>query len=461
MNPSVELNSETARIRAALVNSGSYSFQAADQKLASLRLSVSVGKDAALTPAGQAAFLTAVLTGARCFGEVSVEGALELPLLFPLPIPAKTLTEAANYFGAQKRGTAISSRTIFIGPGDNSSAEWAVMALWNGWLASVAPANSKALLGRGDCAVAGIAAGALAVGQAFLAEQGDLRAGRTVQRLSLWSPEAAEHSVQLPGPPLKELYLPASLWLVGLGNLGQAYLWSLSLLPFLEPQKLLLFLQDDQRVERENWGTSVLVKRGCYGQLKTRIAEDWATGRGFQVRRIDRRLDTQLTRSGTEPSLALAGLDSMPARRLLGGRGFEYVIDAGLGATVADYRKFRLNVFDRNGDPAAHFRGVEDQTKKIVEGLLQMPAYQQLSVARGDGGCGAAMLAETSVAVPFVSAFVGALAITQAVRLASGQAHHLVVTGEVGDLRNVRAALGMAAERPSLTTMPTAQRSAS
>ena len=213
------------------------------------------------------------------------------------------------------------------------------------------------LPGRSDCALAGVAAGALAVGQAFQAEQGDVRAGRTAQSISLWLPDHPGQQGPLdPGPDLESVYLPASLWFVGLGNLGQAFLWSLTLLPYPKPEEVFLFFQDDERVGKENWGTSVLVKRGRYGALKTRIAEDWAMLRGFEVRRIDRRLDANLFRNPTEPSIALAGLDRMPARRLMGGRGFEYVIDAGLGATVADYRKFRLNVFDSECESQQSFR---------------------------------------------------------------------------------------------------------
>ncbi len=150
---------------------------------------------------------------------------------------------------------------------------------------------------------------------------------------------------------------------------------------------------------------------------------------GFRVRRIDRRLDANLFRNQTEPGLALAGLDRMPARRLLGGRGFEYIIDAGLGATVAHYRKFRLNVFDSNTRPSNHFADVEDKTVQVMQDLLQLPAYTQLAESRGDGGCGAATLAGTSVAVPFVSAFVGALSVAQAIRIASGEAHYIGITG--------------------------------
>jgi hypothetical protein len=294
---SIEIDSERARLRAIFVNSGQHSFAEAEEKLAAAALSLAIGDDAARTPAGQAAFLTAAVTGARCFGQVTFHGAVEEPLLFPLPVPAKTLAEAALFFGARATDASPAARRILIGSGLEACAGWAVRAVWNGWTAGVAPAKIPAPSGRGDCALAGVAAGALAVGQAFLAEQGDLRAGRTAQSVSLWLPDTGEQAALHPGPALSELQLPASLWLVGLGNLGQAFLWSLTLLPYPKPEDVLLFFQDDQTIGKENWGTSVLVERGCYGLLKTRLAEDWALRRGFQVRRVDRRLDAQLFRS--------------------------------------------------------------------------------------------------------------------------------------------------------------------
>ena len=69
----IEIDSETSRIRATLVNSGRHTFSEAEQKLAASRLSLILGDEAAGTPAGQAAFLAAALTG---FGEVTVHGRL-------------------------------------------------------------------------------------------------------------------------------------------------------------------------------------------------------------------------------------------------------------------------------------------------------------------------------------------------------------------------------------------------
>jgi len=448
MVATVKIDSERSRIRAALVNSGRYSFEEADERLATSKLPLFLDGEAATTAAGQAAFLTAVVTGSRCFGEVCVRGALDRPLIIPVPLNASTIGEAAGILGAQFCSCRFPNRAIWIGDGDAHCDGWSVQASWDGWTVAVGPTGQCPAVGRIDCALAGIASGALAVGQAFLAEQGDPRAGKTVQRFSLWSSHLSKDGVSDPGPEV--FYLPEAFWLVGLGNLGQAYLWTLCVLPFHDPNRVQLLLQDDDLIEKENWGTSILVERGRYGILKTRIAEEWADRRGFCARRIDRRLDEHLRRGDREPAIALAGLDSMPARRLLGLPGFSYIIDAGLGATAADYQKFRINVFDKGRDPAQHFAGVEDDRVSAVEELMRLRAYKEFALSQNDGGCGAAMLAERSVAVPFVSAFVGAVVITQAIRIASGEAPNVVLTGDLGDLRTVRATLGKPAVRAGI-----------
>lgn len=451
----MKVDTERSRIRAALVNSGRYSFKEADQKLAASKLSLFLGDQTAATPAGQAALLTATVTAARCFGEVSVHGQLDLPLVIPVPLGVRTVAEAVTALGARRTDTPLPGRRVFIGPASESVETWSVQAHWNGWNAGIAPAHERTRIGRSDCVLAGIAAGALAVGQAFLAEQGDPRAGRTTQSLSLWSPELGRGTDD-PGP--ETFYLPLELWLIGLGNLGQSYLWAIAMLQYPSPGSVLLFLQDDDLVQEENWGTSILVERGRYDVLKTRVAEEWAERRGFRVRRIDRRLDEYLRCSDREPALALAGLDRMAPRRLLGRPGFEYVVDAGLGATATDYQKFRINVFDRMSDPAIHFAGSEDETERVVKELLELPAYQELALRDGDGGCGAAMLAERSVAVPFVSAFVGALAVTQVIRISCGESHHTSSTGNVGDMRSVRATVGHRPERVNLASISVGSR---
>lgn len=435
MASEIEIDSERSRIRNALVNTGRCaSFAEADERLASSNIHIHMSPLAAMSPAGQSALLTAVVTAVRCFGNVTVDGALDPELVVPIPLKARSLEAAIVALGARSSPADGNTRTLHVGPAEDVTG-WSVQAHWDGWLAGVAPGNARVALGRGDCALAGIAAGAIAVGQAFLAEQGDVRAGRSFQGLSLWEPGGAPNN---PGPAIVSCSFPLELWLIGLGNLGQAYLWSLSALPFRRTHDVLLFLQDDDIVKKGNWGTSILAERRHYGALKTRVVEEWAERRGFHVRRLDRRLDEHLRRKDHEPLLAISGLDRMPPRRLLGRPGFEYIVDAGLGARAANYRSLRVNCFGPEGDPAVHFAGVEDPTDDDIAALRQLPAYQQIETMPGCGSCGAATLAGQPVVVPFVSALAGAVAIAQAVRLASGDGFGSSLTADVGDLRTLR-----------------------
>ena len=238
----MNINSETSRIRAALVNCGRYSFAEAEQKLENLRLAICIGDEAADTVAGQAAALTAVLTASRCFlGGVTLSGAVDRPLRVPLPLTAETLREAAYMLGAAAELGTRPQRTIIVGSGEPVPG-WSLRAIWNGWSAGVAPGQQENVRrGRGDCSLAGIAAGALAVSYAFLAEQDDPRVGRITQGVSLWAPDAGQAWWENDGPD--EYYLPSALWLIGLGNLGQAYLWALSCLSYADPNSLSSFFR--------------------------------------------------------------------------------------------------------------------------------------------------------------------------------------------------------------------------
>lgn len=449
MAEQVELESERSRIRNVLVNAGVCSVPQAERRLAESRLHISFAEDAAVSEAGQAALLTAAVTAVRCFGTVTVSGALAGPLLLALPRREGSLAEAVVRLGASIAPNDQSLRNLLIGNYPRRLQGWSVQAWWNGWLAGVEPGSAPQPSGRSECTLAGVTAGALAVGQAFLAEQGDVRAGRSPQRISLWSPDVT--SLDDPGPPLTSCAFPLELWLVGLGNLGQAYMWSLSMLPFRRREQVLLFLQDDDVLRKENWGTSVLAERARWGALKTRIAEDWAERTGFRVRRIDRRLDQYLRRTDQEPGMALVGLDRMEPRRLLGRSGFKYIVDGGLGATVDDYRKIRVSAFGPGDDPGLRFEGLEDQNAEVVAALLRLPAYQEIQ-QMPEGACGAATLAGLAVAVPFVSAVAGALVLAQATRIATGKGYCPSLTADVGDVRTLRASAEQPVPRLELKT---------
>lgn len=449
----VKIHSAKSRIRAALLNSGHYTIEEAERKLASMKIRVYLGEEVASTVAGQAAALTAIVTAVRSFDRVLLDGFLDVPLVLRLPVKGKTIREVGLALGAALPDVGeCAPRSVLIGTGGHTGSGQEVKAIWNGWSAGVAPATSKVTDGRSDCALAGIAAGALAVGQCFFAEQGDVRAGRRMEGISLWEPDAEDWWVAS-GPSMADVYLPAALWLIGLGNLGQAYVWSLTWLPYGARGQLTLFLQDFDRIGEENWGTSILVRRKRYGDLKTFVAEDWCLKRGFMVQRIDRRLDETLKRDDNEPGIAIAGLDRMEPRRLLGGPGFIHILDAGLGADVSDYHQVRVSAFDEIDRPEVRWAESTEQAayrvRKAAEReqtLKSLKGYQEHTRKNKDA-CGTAELMGIPVAVPFVGAFTGAVAVAQSVRIASGLAPYSSVCGSLSAPSLFRAELGKAAER--------------
>lgn len=140
-----------------------------------------------------------------------------------------TVAEAAEAFGANATQTPGAPRVAIGCPGSS-----AALHVWcSGWTGGVSPASPPDR-GPGTCPLAGVVAGALAISEVFLAHrQARADAGRRPVQLSLWNPGAEVDE----GPPLR--YLPTNLWLLGLGNLGQAYLWALSMLvnPARRPQR--------------------------------------------------------------------------------------------------------------------------------------------------------------------------------------------------------------------------------
>ena len=396
------LTRQLSRVAKLLVDAEGIGFAEAERRLRAMTLEIRVGARA-MNPAGHAAVLTALAVGRRTFlGGVRVIGNLDQPLQSSL-LPHISLADAIADIGTT---CFAEPAAMSIGIGADV-ASGALAAWWDGWRAGVRQ-HEQAAPGVSNNPLAGVAAGAHAVGAAF----NGLRCGLMHPAdIDLWPAfEAA--------PDFSEVFLPSACWLMGLGNLGQAFLWSLAALPYADGAERSLVLQDFDRVSEENWGTSILVPDDKFGELKTKLAEGWAEVRGFKVRRLDRALQSDLKLADDEPRLALSGFDKVAPRRLLAGVGFEAIIDVGLGRTASDFDRYRVNVFDQQRRIDAHFSGLTDAAPK--ESAPDLPAYDQLQSEIGR--CGAAEIGNASVAVPYVSAVAGATAIARAIAITSGQA---------------------------------------
>jgi len=291
------LDPALARLSKILVDVGNVTFDEAQTTLRNLRLHIVVGRSAT-SQAAQAAVLTIVAAGLRTFvGGVKLSGALDLPLVTTLPVGGSSLGHAAAELGA-KDFDGSATQTILVGANTDHPGLQGIRTCWRGWRAGASNSISMDHDVGDENPLVGIAAGALALAAAFQAA----RTGVTPELdIDLW-PATAD----APTPAFNEIFLPSSIWMVGLGNLGQAYLWALSALPYTAPSTVSLVLQDHDRVTDENWATSILVRRGDRGSLKNQIAERWATAKGFCVRRLDRRISSLVAAITVTRAIAIA-----------------------------------------------------------------------------------------------------------------------------------------------------------
>jgi hypothetical protein len=341
-----------------------------------------------------------------------------------------------------------------IGHGNTGDvAKRAVRATWKHWVAAVSPADEAGEPCEGSFSLAAVAAAALAVGELFQQRLNNPRAGRFTHKISLWDPSTGEVGPTTP----TVVQLPKDIWLIGLGNLGQAFLWALASLDFQNPQEVSLMLQDFDRVDEENFGTSILTAPHDAGKLKTFIAEQWCLGRGFRVNRVDRPLDKHTIIGQHEPRLAFSGLDKISVRKLLGDCGFQYVIDAGLGSNASDFDRFRINTFDQNLRPNAHFAKQSDDNEHArADAFIAGSEVFQKAVnsASPTAACGLREVAGKSVAVPYVSSVTACLAIAQAIRLVSGHTPYMSIAGHVSNIEGVEAREGRKVDRLTVGSTP-------
>jgi hypothetical protein len=403
------------------------------------RLTFLIGPDEISRPDHQAALLTGVALARRVFlGGVTVEGALDVPLAVPLPL-GSTVRHAVLALGGRVQSCPRRNRQrdrplVSIGGGRLlRSAGFHVRTTFAGWRGGIVPADATGVLDDGEAMpLAPMLAAALAVNEAFLfARRETGAAGRRAVGLSLWSPERRIDWLGDRGDEPALRLLPERLWLLGLGHLGQAYLWALGLLPYTDPSALSLVLQDVDVVTPSTESTSILTDAKLVGEKKTRAMAAWAERRGFATAIQERLFDDTFRRQQTEPTVALCGLDNALGRRALDQAGFEFVVEAGLGRGYQDFRTMRLHTL-----PGSR-RAVEIwQLAPPGETNVDLPAYRKFLEEGALDRCGVTLLAGKAVGAPFVGAVTACLAISEVLRLLNGGPLHQLVDLDLQDIEH-------------------------
>jgi len=399
------------------------------------RLTVAVGKDAAHTESGQACLLTIVNTAARtCVGGVYIVGIDGSESLLTALGSGMTLGQSIRRLGGLICSEAPGDTPlILIGDCDlPPSGEPTLRATYGGWSGGIVSDESFRLSEDSSFAPAAIFAGALAVSECFAyLVGGEVLAGYRSMGLSLYEPGTDWRSDQSAHP----LYLPDALWLLGLGHLGQAYAWTLGALPYPAKQKPLVYLQDDDVATPANLSTSVLTHTRHVDRLKTRFVARWLEARGFTTRLIERRFTEELRRESADPHILLCGVDNLPTRRLLERPGFSFVIDAGLGASAADYDGFFVQAFTNTGRAANAFPNptrIQTRDERVAN---NQSGYDSL----GHDQCGMHWAADVVVGVPFVGIAVSCLVLAGVARAMDGGSLFDTIAGNLRSIDQVDA----------------------
>jgi hypothetical protein len=404
------------RLSIALIEKNGFGAEEALQQLKSFKVRLRCGEAIRSSVPLQAAFLTAVNTAARAFlGGVQVELPADVICLLPWPgagsLNAIALELGANFTSELEPGLL----TLHFGTGEKPTDEeivvWATD--WRGGVfteSEVTPVNGTGLLPLG-----GVYAGGLAVALAFLkTAKIQPQALDKTTGISLWRPDLNWLAKDAEGPA--DVAVPTKLWLLGLGHLGQAYLWTLGLLPFPASAGVEFFLQDHDKAVEANLSAGLLCTADDVDQLKTRICADWLAKRGLATRLIERKYDLRTVRGEGEPYVALCGFDNAYSRSILENAGFDLVVEAGLGDSLENFDKIMLHTFP------SEFQTAEKVWGNFQTGLLPKERVLQALSATAKKVCGILELtiAGKAVSSSFVGACAASLAVAELLRARNG-----------------------------------------
>ncbi|MGA8365223.1 MAG: ThiF family adenylyltransferase [Solirubrobacteraceae bacterium] len=411
------------RVAKLLVDAGDVkSFDEARDLLERYRFQLVCSSDICRDPAAQAAMLTVVNCGVRAMhGGVQVvlqdDPYCDVPLF-----GGQRLSSALQSVGANLvTDTQVDLPTVVMGDIGEAPSSGAAPTLWasaRGWIADVSPDGSSTLdVPVPGEATAAVLSAALAVSEIFQWFRGHPVAGDRDISISLW--DQSDPGAQ--GPPIR--FLPSSLWLLGLGHLGQAYSWVLGMMPYSREAAGKVVLQDNDSVTEANRATSMMHREDTVGQRKTRVVAASLEDAGWNTELLERRYFGGPLRRSDDPLLLLAGVDNRDTRRLLDESGFPLIYDAGLGAGPDGFLGITVRRMPASR-PSKELWNEAPPPRKL--GAVAAETYAAIEAQTNDS-CGVEQLASRTVATAFVGVAAACFVLGSVLReLHGGTAYELL-----------------------------------
>lgn len=368
------------------------SYEEAQALFGSFRLRIRVQEGFTAVPAAEAAVLTLLNAAPKTFlGGVVLVGPLE-ERCTKAWFANMSLREVARQLGVITDTSAFDDvPTICVG--DCSPIETAfclgISLQTNGF--NLSP--DRVALGTPNCPVeAGVAAAGAALNEAF-------------QYVYRAAPLAGQREIRWGLPSTAQNEQMHSLWVIGLGHLGQAFLWTAALADGNQLPKNIK-LTDYDTVSRSSLSTCLLVTEKDVGRKKVDVVAEKLEMLGVVVQREYERLNFDVGIVRPEQELVVVAVDNVALRRSLDRVHATRVLEAGIGDGADAFTRIQLHAFPGSRKASDIWMGEDIRAIRAVD--ISKPAYQSLLAKSGDE-CGTTLVAGRSVATPFVGAFAGAV----------------------------------------------------
>ena len=396
------------RLAGALIDNNK-TYEDAEEILNSFVLKIICNEKIQESESLQAALVTVVNTGKRCFlGGASID--------MPPKIKNKLknfnfeyLNDLIKHILGKVNKDLKAQFSLKFGCNAQNSKELEIVA--SAWQGGVVPFDNNldiSLPEENNILLGGVAAGSLGVALAFLkVSKIDLRSADKLAGISLWRPDLNWLDKEAEGPGIDNI--PKKIWVAGLGHLGQSYLWNLRFLPFKNSSECEVLLQDYDIITDANYQSGLLCEKENVKKKKARVCSEWLEEFGVKTTICERKYDNNTIPSNNEPQLVLSGFDNKIARSNLDSTKFSLIVDAGLGGTKNSFDDIQINVFPNSNHTPMDLWG----NSSINDGVLNKNV---LKAFKSNDKCGMIQLANKAISTSFVGAFAGSLVISEILR---------------------------------------------
>jgi hypothetical protein len=367
------------------------SYADAERLFRTFRLRISVGRGFSTAPAAEAAVLTLLNAARKTFlGGVELVGHHQERCTRAW-FRGRTLADVANGFGVScgEVGGDSDTPTIVVGAEPSGAPfDLGLRLDANGF--TLDPEGGAGWTTDAPVPV-GVAAAGAAINEAF-------------QHVYRDRPLAGARRVRfdLPGAKGHHQY---GAWLIGLGHLGQAYLWTVAL-QASPSERTLLRLTDYDEVTLSSVSTCLLADMADIGLKKVDAVSDKLEQIGFRVVRDAAKVVLDDGAVASDFPMVLVAVDNIGLRRGLDRLHAAQILECGIGDGAEGFTRVQMHAFPGRRLARDVWQGEDPRASRAID--ISKPAYQAMLRESGDE-CGTTLVASRSVATPFVGAFAGAL----------------------------------------------------